>query len=118
MREFPRYVEDMIIAIADRQTGPNVLPLNLDEIHTEIFADCPNPYVQMIIPELERLGLGKNEQTTNARVFRINGAGISRAAQIRQERRPRTFKDWLQGFSRSDWIAFGALAISAIALLK
>jgi hypothetical protein len=116
--DYKRYVEDVLVAVADRQTGPNLTPINLDDLHHELFSDRPPTWLQTIIGELVRNDYGKDWQTMNARAFMVNGAGLARAQEIREERRPKTPVDYIKGFSRSDWIAFGALLISAIALLK
>ena len=113
-----RHIDDVLLAVADRQTGPNLLPVNMDELNHEMFADRPPTWVQTIIAELERRGYGKDFGTMNSRVFMVNGAGLARAAEIRGERSPRNFTAMLKSVTRSDWIAFGAFVVSVIAMFK
>ncbi|MFW2852601.1 hypothetical protein ACM61V_11830 [Sphingomonas sp. TX0543] len=115
---YSRYVDDVLLAVADKQIGPNLLPVNVDELHHELFSDRPTEWVQAIIGDLEGRGYGKDRDIQNSRVFLINGKGLARVAEIREERRPRNILDYLRGFSRSDWIALAAFVVSVIALIK
>jgi hypothetical protein len=64
-------------------------------------------------------GLRGTRTTTHSSVrFTLNAEGKRHALQLEESRRPRTFKDRLLSFTRSDWIALGAFIVSVFALFK
>jgi hypothetical protein len=117
--DFAKYIDDMVLALADGQSGTNLVAIDLNVIHHRDFPDTPPTWLQLAAPELTRLGYGDLAwDAGNSRAFLINGAGVIRAAQIREDRRSKSIWEKIKSVPRSDWIAIGAFIVSLIALLK
>ncbi len=114
---YENFCDDMIVAIADAQTGPNLSAVNVDEIYVDKFPECPPTWLQTIIGELVRLGYG-SDKSQNERLFLINGAGVRAAEKVRENSKPKTLLARLNSIQRSEWVAIGALIVSCIALFK
>jgi hypothetical protein len=115
--DYEAYLDDIIVAVADRQNGPNLLPINLDELHTELFANRPPTWLQTAVKELSSRGYGKDWGTMNARVFMIDGSGISRAHTVRASRRPKTLIERLTGETSQKLVNVGNFGIALLALI-
>jgi hypothetical protein len=115
--DYETYLDDVIVAVADRQVGPNLLPINLDDLHAELFADRPPTWLQTAVKELSLRGYGKDWGTMNARVFMIDGPGISRAHTVRAMRRPKSVIEQLTGDTSQKLVNVGNFAVASLALV-
>ena len=61
---------------------------------------------------------GQRNNTLQSIRFTLSAEGRRHALALEEKRRPRSIKDRITSVTRSDWIALGALVVSAIALLK
>ena len=118
MIDYPTYLDELILEAAARQVANDVVLVNLDQIHSERFADCPPTWLGTAATELARMGYGIDWQDTANLSFRITGGGLVRAAEIRKERVSRTIIGRIKTVSKSDWIAFAAFVISTAAYFK
>ncbi|MBU1252800.1 MAG: hypothetical protein KKE69_00200 [Alphaproteobacteria bacterium] len=115
---FDDYLDNLILEIADRQTGSEVVPTNILTIHVLKFPECPQSWAHLAASEMEARGWGKNWSTLGERAFMMNGGGASRAQHIRASRRKKSLREKVASVPRSDWVAIGALLVSALALFK
>jgi len=115
--DYETYLDDILVAVADRQVGPNLLAINLDELHAELFADCPPTWLQTAVKEFSSRGYGRDFGTMNARVFMIDGSGIGKAHAVRTSRRPKTFIERLTGETSQKLVNVGNFAIALLALV-
>ena len=116
--DYTIYVDDVLLALAERQTGPNLIAVNLDDLNHELFRDRPPTWVQTLVGELTRRGYGEEPYDAgNARVIRINGAGLTRAAEIRRERAPKPLVDRLAEDRTQKLLNVGAFGVSCVSLV-
>lgn len=116
--DYQTYLDDLLVAVADQQSGSEIQSVNLQIIHDKQFRNCPPTWLDTAATEMLRCGYGVDWQDSANRSFRINGAGLKHAQFIRNNRKTKTFFDHVRAIPRSDWIAFVALIVSAIALFK
>jgi hypothetical protein len=113
-------IEDLIIQAASIQSGIDVIPINLiDEIQRR-RPDWPIVSVSQFIDELDALSFGTIrplQSDAGGREFLIGPNGASHARQFIERRRPKSLAEKLSHWTRTDWIALGALIISALSLI-
>jgi len=118
-------LDDLIVALADAQTGTEVAPIDVIARHAIQFRDKPESWAYVAAKEMESRGWGSSYVTWGEHFFKINGAGLARAQQVREERRKKSFAERMRQIPRSDWIAIfsalvslGALSVSIVALWR
>lgn len=114
---FTSYLDAMLVIIADQQNDQTT-PVNLISLHLIKFIKCPATWAQLAGPEMERRGWGRMHHSFYPEGFLINGAGLAHAHDVRTKLNTSPLMRFFSGFTRSDWIAIGAFAVSVIALIK
>ena len=113
-------IEDLVILAAGIQSGTDVVPINLIAEIKLRKPDWPNVRLSQFIDEMDADSLGTIRPIQNdagGREFLIGPQGASFARQIVERRRSKTFLETLGQWTRTDWIALGALAVSILSLL-
>jgi hypothetical protein len=87
--DFNDLVDSVLVACAEAQGGERVMPCDVYEICRSVHPACPPTWLEMTFSRLIELGYGK--KTTDyarpaARLFKINGNGVARAAEVRRIR--------------------------------
>ncbi len=87
--DFNDLVDNVLVACADAQVGDRIIPCDVYETCKTVYPACPPTWLEMAFSRLVELGYGK--KTTDyarpaARLFKINGNGVARAAEVRKSR--------------------------------
>ncbi len=116
--DYLAFRDAVIVALADDQEPPGLGEMDLFDLCARHQIGFHDTWVMTVGEDMERLGWGKDTSTLQHKRFLINGGGLARAAEIRSARRPKPLLAKVRDVPRSDWIAFMALIVSAIALFK
>ena len=116
--DYLTFRENLLVAMADEQEPPSWGELDLFELCERKRIRAQETWLHLVGRDLEELGYGRDRSTMKNRRFLINGAGIAAATEIRRARRPKSIRERVAEFTRSDWIALGAFVVSLVALFK
>lgn len=86
--DFNDFADDILVCCADAQTGDLVVTCDVGAMCRAKYAECPPTWLGMIVDHLVNKGYGKaryDGERPGAKMFKINAAGISRAAEIRKQ---------------------------------
>jgi hypothetical protein len=114
-------IDDLVIKAANLQSGTDVIPIRLiKEIRLLRPALAPVTISQLIneLGDRELGSISAPSDEPGERCFFIDHQGVAYAEQVIEKRRPKSAKEKLRQFTRSDWIAFAALVVSIAALFK
>jgi hypothetical protein len=114
---YARFCDDFLVVAAECHRASKRL-IDVEEICRKNFPDIPDNWKVEVIGTLVGFGLGQDRSTLKNRIFEISGSGILTAERILETRRKVTLAERFRSVPRSDWIAFGALVVSFIALFK
>jgi hypothetical protein len=117
-RGFDNYLDDLILAVADRQAGPQIQPTNVLALHQELLPERPEPWAHLAPGEMERRGWGRDLRPVKGTVSHLNGGGASRAQQVRAARLTKGLRQRVREVSRAEWIAVAALLVALTALFR
>ena len=115
---YPSFRDSVIVAIADEQDPPGLGQVNLHDLCNRHALACTPTWIEVVGGDMDKLGWGRDVSTLKERKFLINGAGLARAAEVREARKPESVSSKIKRIPRSDWIAIGALVVSLIAVFK
>jgi len=113
---FLNYQKRLLIALLEDEETKGSAGSDLREVAKSAGLDASDENLVRFINEGSIFGSGVAVQDSYG--FTLNANGLSYAAEYRDELRKKTVFDRLKSVTRSDWIAFGALVISTIALFK
>ncbi|MXO71716.1 hypothetical protein [Alteraurantiacibacter buctensis] len=91
--DYQHFRDTLIVAIADAQSDERVRPVVLYTLCKSLGLAEHHSWINSLPADLESLGYGKNCSTLSDPKFLINGAGLSRAVEIRKARRPLTIRE-------------------------
>ena len=115
---FKTFAEDVLVTAGGMQREKNSYSVDLLHVLGRLDWDPWDSWNEQVIPYLVDNSWAEDDSTLAVHRIRVTGPGFTRIDEIHEERRPRSIKDHVRSFTRSDWIAFGAFTVSVIALFK
>ena len=120
MSEAETLIETLVLLAAGKQSGTEVTAIRLV---AEIRREQPtwsNVAVSQLIDDLASRHLGQitpAPDDSGEREFFIDHLGMQFAQEVQERRRPKAIFEKLGNWSRTDWMALGALIISVLLLV-
>jgi hypothetical protein len=113
-------LEDIVILASSRQSGTDVIPLRLVAEIRRVKPDWPPVLISQMIDDLAARSLGHitaPQDDPGEREFFIDFRGVNFAQRTNEIRRPKSVLEKIKLWTRTDWMALGALIISAASLV-
>jgi hypothetical protein len=113
-------IDDLVIKASNSQSGTDVVPIRLVKEVRLLRPEFAIIKISQLIDELGTRNLGRIEPPSDEpgeRLFFIDNRGVAYAEQVIERRRLKSPCEKLSDWTRTDWIALGAVIISALSLI-
>lgn len=114
---FSAFAEDVLLEGSRMQrANADSYSVSLLDVVATIRSNPESSWIAEVIPYMVNEGWVSDESTHDGFAFRVLGFGYSISDGIIDSRKSKTLVGRIKGVPRSDWIALGALIVSAFAL--
>ena len=115
---FKTIAEDVLLLAGDVQRESSAYSVDFLNILEALDFSSLDDRASQLIAYLESKSWVEDETTHSGPALKVTGSGYIEIDRIKNERKPRGVKDHIASINRSDWISFGALVTSIIALFR